>query len=188
MQHDRFITALLNIFFAASIAVGLSACAGSLPVPGGNEQVNNKVYSSQQDLLNRVNGLQIGMSESLVLSMLNRKESDLVRLNRPEIMAALYGGANSGFDGTYEQQEKARAFLQTLTGFKLQYVDTEKEHGFSSPIRIKTHESGYSYTLTVVFQNGILFDKPALSGGVVDANSSKTFFDYLNPSNVFSLH
>ncbi len=122
-----------------------------------------------------------------MLSMLKRSENDLVRLSRPEIMTALYGGGNSGFNGTYEEQEKARAFLQTLSGFKLTYTSTQKEHGFSSPIRIKTHESGYSYVVTLVFQNGRLFDKPILSGGVVDETSSKTVFDYLNPGNIVSM-
>ena len=51
---------------------------------------------------------------------------------------------------------------------------------------MKTHESGYNYVLTLVFQNGRLFDKPILSGGVVDGYSSKTVFDYLNPGNIFS--
>jgi hypothetical protein len=177
-------------FMIASVltALMLAGCSGTIPVPGGDEQVNSKTYRDHQDLINRVNGLQIGMSENLVLSMLNRQESDLTRLSRPEIMTALYGGSNAGFDGTYEQQEKARAFLQTLTGFKLQYINTEKEHGFSSPIRIKTHESGYNYTLTLIFQNGHLFDQPILSGGEVDGYTSKTVFDYLNPGNIIGMH
>ena len=169
------------------LALGLTACAGTMPMPGGAEQVNSKTYTSQQDLLDRVGGLRIGMSESLVLSMLKRQESDLVRLNRPDIMAALYGGNNGGFDGNYEEQEKARAFLQSLSGYKLSYVDTRKEHGFSSPIRIKTHESGYNYTLTLIFQNGKLFDQPILSGGLVDGYSSKTVFDYFNPGSILNM-
>lgn len=148
--------------------------------------MNSQGYSSQLDLLDRVKGLQIGMSEDLVLTMLKRTRNDLVMLSRPEIITALYGGGSSGFNGTYEEQERARAFLQTLSGYKLLYINTEKDHGFSSPIRIKTHESGYNYTITLVFQNGRLFDKPALSGGPVDDYSSKTVFDYLNPGNIFS--
>lgn len=175
------------LIMAAALTFPLNGCAGSLPVPGGDEQVNSKAYTSQQDLLDRVHALQIGMSLNLVLTMLKKNESDLVLLSRPEIMTALYGGGNSGFNGTYEQQEQARAFLQTLSGYKLQYINTEKDHGFSSPIRIKTHESGYNYVLTLVFQNGRLFDKPALSGGLVDEYSSKTVFDYLNPGNIVNL-
>ena len=96
---------------AVVMSAALCGCAGSLPVPGGDEQVNSKGYDSQQDLINRINGLQIGMSESLVMTMLKKNESELVRLSRPEIMTALYGGGNSGFNGTYEEQERARAFL-----------------------------------------------------------------------------
>ena len=169
------------------MALMVAGCSGTLPVPGGDEQVNSKTYNSRQDLINRVNSLQIGMSESLVLSILKRSESDLTKLSRPEIMTTLYGGNNSGFDGTYEQQEKARTFLQSLTGYKLVYINTEKDHGFSSPIRIKTHESGYSYTLTLIFQNGKLFDQPILSGGEVDNYTSKTIFDYFNPGNIMGL-
>ena len=175
-----------SMTLAVVLSAALCGCAGSLPVPGGDEQVNSKGYDSQQDLLNRINGLQIGMTESLVMTMLKKTESDLIRLNRPEIMTALYGGGNSGFNGTYEEQERARAFLQTLSGFRLNYVSTEKEHGFSSLIRMKTHETGYSYVVTLVFQNGRLFDKPIVSGGVVDGTTSKTVFDYLNPGNIFS--
>lgn len=178
---------IVFLSFGLVCALGLSACAGSLPVPGGDEQINQKTDASHEDLLNRVNNLRTGMSVDLVLAVLKRSEADLIHLSRAEIMSTLYGGTSSGFDGTYEEQERARAFLQTLTGFKILYVNTEKEHGFSSPIRIKTHESGYSYTLALIFQNGTLFDQPILSGGVVDGYSSKTVFDYLNPGSFLGM-
>lgn len=169
------------------LSVMLGACTGIMTVPGADDQMNSKGDQSQQELINRIGGLQIGMSKDLVLNILHKNENDLVLLSRPEVITTLYGGNNSGFDGTYEQQEKVRAFLQTLCGYKLQYINTEKEHGFSSPFRMKTHESGYNYTLTMVFQNNLLFDKPVLSGGLVDETTSKTIFDYFNPGNLISM-
>lgn len=176
-----------GLLLAALAALSLSGCAGHLPVPGGDEKVNRDYYTCEDDFLGRVDKLQVGMSMEMVLSILGRKQSDLTKLSRQEIMAALYGGTDSGFNGSLADQERARAFLDTLYGYRLSYKNVDHEHGFSSPWRINTTETGYSYTLTLVFQSGHLFEKPALSGGIVNSSSSKTIFDYLNPSTFMHL-
>lgn len=166
---------------AVILATLLGGCAGSLPLPGSDDRSNRSLYKSEDELKLRVAQLRPGMNKSLVFALLNRDEHDFIKLDRPGIMTALYGGAGSGFDGTLEQQEKARAFLQSLEGLRLIYKDVESDLGFSSPIRVRTDKTGFNYTLTLVFQDGRLFDQPMLSGGAIEESSSKTFFDYLTP-------
>ncbi|HEY8190244.1 MAG TPA: hypothetical protein VIF12_06125, partial [Micavibrio sp.] len=157
-----------------------------LPVPGGDDQQNTSFYKTETELKLRVAQLRPGMNKALVFSILGREERDFSRLDRPAITAALYGGSGAGFNGTLEQQEKARLFLQSLEGYRLPYRSIDKEHGFTSPIRVKTNERGYNYVLTLIFQNGVLFDQPSLSGGKVEESSSRTFFDYLSPGLLIS--
>lgn len=169
---------------AVLLAGLLAACAGHAPVPGGNDDLNSKFYSSPADFQHRVNQLRPGMSHGQVFALLGRHAGEMTKLSRAEIMGALYGSQNAQFDGSYHEQERARAFLQTLYGYRLEYAKIDREHGFSSPIRVRTEKHGYRYTLLLVFQNGRLFDQPILSGGVVTDASSKTIFDYLNPFSI----
>lgn len=160
---------------------GLAACAGKLPVPGGDDRMNSELYSHPDDFINRVNQLRPGMSHPQVFELLQVGPERMTKLSRTEIMGALYGSHSASFDGSLAEQERGRAFLQTLYGYRFEYVDVERDHGFASPIRVRTHENGYRYNLLMVFRNGYLFDKPVLSGGIVKDSSSRTLFDYLNP-------
>ena len=171
----------LRLLVLVLVSAALAGCAGMLPVPGGDDQQNKALYKSENELKSRVAQLGPGMGKAMVFSILGREERDFIRLDRPAITTALYGGSGAGFSGTLEQQEQARQFLQSLEGYKLTYKFVDKDHGFTSPIRVRTEERGYNYTLTLIFQNGILFDQPSLSGGKVDESSSRTFFDYLSP-------
>lgn len=175
-----------QIILCLAALLALSACAGRAPVPGGDEAVNEKFYSSPAELQHRVNQLRPGMSHGQVFAILDRHAAELTKLSRAEIAGALYGSHNAQIDGTLAEQERARAFLQTLYGYRLEYANVEREHGFSSPIRIRTNREGYRYTVLLVFRHGRLFDQPILFGGSVKDSSSKTLFDYLNPFGVLN--
>jgi hypothetical protein len=161
---------------------GLTGCAGSLPVPGGDDKRNTTLFKSEDDLKIRVAQLEPGMPKDLVFAILGRVEQDFTRLDRPDISTSLYGGGAAGFNGTLEEQERARRFLQTLEGYRLIYRYIDRDLGFSSPIRVQRIEKGYDYTLTLIFHEGRLMDKPMLSGGMVSGSSSKTLFDYFTPA------
>jgi hypothetical protein len=161
--------------------LALAGCAGHAPVPGGDDRVNSDFYDSPDDFLRRVRSLHPGMTHAQVFATLGHNPAEMNKLSRAEITGALYGSSSAQFDGTLAEQEQARRFLQSLYGYRLVYADVEREHGFSSPIRIRTEEGGFKYTVLLIFQNGILFDQPILSGGVVNDSSSRTLFDVLNP-------
>lgn len=175
---------LKTVGLILGMALVLSACHGHAPVPGGDDDTNGSFYDSPQDLIHRVNQLYPGMSHGQVFHILKRHAAELTKLSRTEIMSAMYGSQNAQFDGSLAEQEKARLFLQSLYGYRLEFANVDREHGFSSPLRIRTQKSGYRYTVLLIFRQGRLFDKPILSGGVVNDSSSKTVFDYLNPFDV----
>ncbi len=152
-----------------------------MPVPGGSDSINGSAFSSAGDFRARVDQLQPGMGESQVFANLGRNREDMTRLGRDEIVRVLYGGSAMQLLDNASEREDTRAFLGSLYGYRMSFRNTKKEHGFSSPIRVKTQESGYDYTVNLIFQNGILFEKPILAGGMVNDSSSRTLFDYLNP-------
>lgn len=173
---------IINICVVFLSALILAACAGSLPVPGGTDTTNEGFYQSKQALLGRLSVLKPGMSESQVFVALERKKEELVYLERQQVASALYGSNALQFDHKGPASEPGSAeFMQALYGYRLDYKSVERDHGFSSPIRIKTHEQGFEYSVILVFRNGILFAEPILKGGVVNRTSSSTIFDFLNP-------
>jgi hypothetical protein len=175
----------LSFFFSCLLLV-LAGCAQYAPVPGGDDTVNNTFYKSDEELKKTVDSLEVGMTEEEVFKILGHKKDSIPKMSREEIVSALYGGNNADFNGTLRDQELARSFLTSLTGYKLEYKTVKRKHGFSSPIRVRTTEKGYDYTLNIVFQHGSLLEKPALSGGPVNKTSSRTVFDYLNPLAIVS--
>jgi hypothetical protein len=164
----------------------LPSCAQYAPVPGGSDAENSSFYKSDEALKKTVDELEVGMTEKDVFEKLGHDRDSMPRMSREEIVAALYGGSNADFNGTLRDQELARSFLNSLDGYRLVYSNVKRNHGFSSPIRIRTMEKGYEYTANLVFQHGLLFEKPVLSGGPVNKNSSKTLFDYMNPLAIVS--
>ena len=167
------------ILLALMTSLGLSACAGA-PAPGGSDAINQEYFSSAADLKSKLGLVAPGMAEDDVLKALGVKKTQLTQLDRNGIRKALFG-SDSVLPGTPEQQLEAQTFLQAAYGYKLDYKDVERKHGFTSPIRIRTDERGFSYTVTMVFHTGRLLEMPVLSGGVVNDNSSQTLFDFLNP-------
>lgn len=167
--------------FPLIILLIVSNCAGRLPVPGGTDSINQFYYTSEADFLSRVDKLQPSMSEEDVFWFLGHKNNHLIQLERNEILNALYGSSTVIFQDGIDSQNQ-NYFVQSLYGYKLYYKMVEREHGFSSPIRIRTDETGFDYTLTLIFRENALFSPPLLTGGIVNQSSSRTFFDYLSPS------
>lgn len=164
--------------------LALAGCAGVAPVPGGTDSVNASYYASQDDFKARVAQLQPGMGEAHVLYLLGRNRDELRQLNRNEILSALYGANTMQMLDSVREREETTAFMRSLYGYQLKYKDVEREHGFVNPLRIRTEEQGFDYTVNLIFKNGLLLEKPDLSGGVVHQRSSSTFFDYLNPGSI----
>lgn len=175
-------SAKIRLFLILPVLMaGLAACAGHAPVPSGDDTVNEKFYKSEEELIQASARLLPGMTEREVFGILRRNKDDMVRMSRDEIVSTLYGGNNAAFDGSLEQREQARGFVETLYGYKMEYKIVRRKMGFSSPIRLRTDEKGIDYTLKLVFWQGRLFDRPVLYGGPVRKSSSDTLFDYLNP-------
>lgn len=159
----------------------LGGCAGVWSAPAGDDTQNEEAFDSADDLKNRVAQLQPGMDKALVFSILGHAQPEFTQLDRPAITETLYGGSGSAFSGTLDEQERARLFLQSLEGYRMNFRETDRDIGFSSPIRIRRDEEGHHYILTLIFRDGKLFDAPSLSGGPIKGSSSKTFFDFLSP-------
>ena len=173
----------LAAFFTLYLGLALlTACVGTLP--GGSDSVNKNFYSSPDELKAIVPTLQPGMSKAEVFARLGRIETHFKRLSRDEIVGAIFGGRDSGVPASFRAPEGNNAFLESLSGYEMTYRAIKRKHGLSSPIRIQTDETGFDYTLRLVFRNDILFQHPLLSGGTVKSDDSKTIFDYLNPGTV----
>lgn len=163
---------------AAAVLV-LGACAGVLPVPGGTEAMNEACFSSPADMESRLAKLAPGMPEDQVLAEVCRRKEGLLQLDRRDIRIALLGGENIPFPDapTADEQDLMRG----LYGYKLNFKSIKRKHGFTSPIRIRTDETGFNYSVTLIFRDGRLFEKPILSGGVVKGSHSGTLFDFITP-------
>lgn len=130
----------------------------------------------------RLAGLVPGMPEEEVLAGLCRKRDGLIRLDRRDIRIALLGGDNIPFSAKYPEGEQD--MMHSLYGYKLNFKSIKRKHGFTSPIRIRTDESGFNYSVTLIFREGVLFEKPILAGGIVDGSKSGTLFDFITPGTI----
>ncbi len=182
----KCLTALQAVCLAMVILC-VQGCAGSAPVPGGTTAVNQPYFTSGNDLKTRVDKLSPGMSEDEALKVLGIKKVQMTLLDRIGIRKALFGGENSPLPGTPEEQMEIYTIIQESTGYKLDYKDTYRKHGLSSPIRMQTDEKGVSYSVTMVFHDGALLEKPVLSGGPINDTDSTTIFDFLNPGTAIGL-
>ena len=154
----------------------LAGCADIAPVPGGTDSINISFYGTKEELLARLTGLVPGTPEKEVLSRLGRREGELTRLKRDEIITSLLGTSIV----TFEDDTSREDVLHALYGYRLNYKNVKRRHGFSSPIRVRTDEKGFSYAVTLIFYEGWLFEKPIVTGGVINESSSATIFDFLN--------
>jgi len=171
----RKLLSLLSMFM-------LISCSGIIHAPGGSEAVNKSFYKTDTDLKTRIADIQTGMSKQAVFDTLERNEDDFVILSRSEILTTLYGQQQSY---SYASPNSGQNIdLSALSGYKLLFKSVKRKHGFSSPISLKTKKDGFDYVAVFIFKDGQLNESPILSGGVVEASSTKTIFDYLNPSMV----
>ncbi|MBI1216278.1 MAG: hypothetical protein GC185_10745 [Alphaproteobacteria bacterium] len=174
---------VLSRFFVRLFTAGaifcLAGCAGTLP--GGTQTVNKNYYPSPEVLKSWVDTLEPGMSKGEVFTRLGRSEEDFRRLDRTEIVDALFGGNNAGVPAGFMPPEQIRAFLNSLAGYELDYKYVKKRHGFTSPIRIRTDANGFDYMVKLIFKNGVLLEKPVMTGALVHNYSSDTLFDFLSP-------
>lgn len=168
---------LLGVFLLLLVA----ACASAFPVPGGTDTVNKEYYESQDAFKQRIASIERGMPKIEVLARLGRQERELTQLRREEIVSALFGSTNVNPRDIYPSEQDWQNFIRNLHGYKLQYKNVKRKHGFTSLIRVRTDERGFSYTVYLIFQDGVLFENPILSGGIVNSASSSTLFDFLTP-------
>ena len=166
------------------LALTVAGCAGVAPVPGGSESSNGSYYKTADDFQSKVARLQPGMPQPLVMQILERSPNEMTQLNRAEIVTALYGGSAMQMLDTANEREQTRNFLQGLSGYHFVYREVDKSHGLASPIRISTNEHGFEYRVDLIFQNGVLLEKPVLAGGMINDTSSRTLFDYINPGTI----
>ena len=164
----------------------LSGCAGIMPLPGGKDTINHAFYKTDIDLKSRIASLEEGMPRDEVFAFLERHEDDFILLSREEIVTNLYGGQPIAGVQSVSSPIYSRETLQALTGYKLMFKKVKRKHGVSSPIAMRTNETGYSYTAIFIFKNDELYEKPVLSGGAVDTSSTKTLFDYISPRTIMS--
>jgi len=175
----------LKIFISMlALSMSLSACADHMPVPGGTADCNQACFSSIADMQARILSMQPGMKESEVFTKLCEKRESMTRLNRGEIRTALLGGPDVLFAS--DNGETDAQIIQSLYGYSLSYKSVKSQHGFTSPIRIRTNETGYAYIVTLIFREGKLYAKPILTGGLVNNVTSGTLFDFITPGTVLS--
>jgi len=152
-------------------------------LPGGSEADNDSFYDSVKELQGWVNDLKPGMKKGEVFARLGRRQEEFERLTRSDIVGVLFGGKDAGIPTGFTPPggENIARFLNSLEGYRMVYKKVKRKHGFTSPIRVQTDEKGYSYEISLIFKDGRLYEKPFLTGGIVNGVSSKTLFDYLNP-------
>lgn len=186
LRYNKGMWKPLRVCVCLLALVTLAGCAGVAPVPGGSESSNQSSYKTAEDFRAKVARLQPGMPENLVMSILERDAHDMTALSRAEIVTALYGGSAMQMLDSAREREQTRHFLQGLSGYHFVYRDVEKSHGLSSPIRISTKEHGFEYRIDLIFQNGVLLEKPVIAGGMINDTSSRTIFDYINPGTMIA--
>lgn len=177
-------TPFLSLFCLICVLL-VAGCAGRAPVPGGDDTTNLSLYKSEDEFKQRVARLQVGMVEEEVFAQLGTYRHELLQMSREEIVNALFGGGSLQVGASAAEQQQTLYNLQSLYGYRLDYKNVERHHGFTSPIRIRTDEDGFKYSTYLIFQQGRLFERPVVSGGKVNEKNSKTLFDWLSPGYVF---
>lgn len=130
----------------------------------------------------RLTEMAAGMPEDLVLKKLCRTRDGLQQIERRDIRIALMGGENIPFSDAYKMDGQDP--MRSLYGYKLNFKSIKRRHGFTSPIRIRTDATGFDYSVTLIFREGKLFEKPIVAGGVVSESSSGTLFDFITPGTI----
>lgn len=182
LQQPALLARLFGLMLASILCLWLTACAGTLP--GGTETVNEKFFADHTLFEQWVNSLQPGMSKGEVFARLGRLERDFTRLDRSQVIGVIFGGEDAGVPAQFQTQEDILHYLESLEGYRLHFRRVKRKHGIASPIRLQTNENGFDYQLSLVFKNGVLYQKPFMAGGVVNDIETQTIFDYLNPGSL----
>lgn len=178
-----FLVRFFWLMLSCTVCLVVGGCAGTLP--GGTETVNEQFFDDNQKLKEWVDSLEPGMPKGEVFARLGRLEADFLRLNRSEIIGVIFGGEDAGIPLHFRTDEDILVFLETLEGFRLNYRRVKRKHGVASLIRLQTDAKGFDYSLSLVFKDGKLYQKPFLAGGLVNDTKTQTIFDYLNPGSLF---
>lgn len=181
-QHSGRLARLFGLMLASLMCLWLAGCAGSLP--GGTETVNENLFDDTRMLQEWVESLEPGMSKGEVFARLGRLERDFTRLDRSQIIGVIFGGEDAGIPTHFRTDEEILSYLESMEGYRLQFRRVKRKHGLASPIRLQTNENGFDYKLSLIFKNGALYQKPFVSGGLVNDIETQTIFDYLNPGSV----
>ncbi len=131
----------------------------------------------------RIDKVEIGMSKDEVFSTLGRNKEELVLLGREKVVSTLYGG-DKPESGQWNGNANNRNFIQPLSGYRLNYKIIKRKHGIKNPITVQTDQIGFDYSAIFIFQDDYLYEKPIISGGIIDNSSSSTIFDMLTPGMV----
>jgi hypothetical protein len=171
--------------FLIMASAGLASCADHMPVPGGSDDINKSCFTSVADMQARVLTMNPGEVEGQVFAELCAKRESMTRLERHDIRTALLGGPDVLFTTTPGGDTDSQ-IIQSLYGYNLVYKQVKSVHGFVNPIRIRTDQTGFNYTITLIFREGKLYVKPILTGGPVKDVSSGTLFDFITPGTLLS--
>lgn len=158
----------------------LLGCTSFLPVSGGSSASNADFYKSESELKSILAEISEGMPEQEVFLRLKHKKEDFTQLTSSEIIQAVFGGENVPLPNNFESGMSTFEFVQSLKGYRLVFKKVKRKHGFYSPIGIQTDQKGFDYCLILIFQDGKLFEKPILTGGIVNDTDRTNIFDYFN--------
>lgn len=152
-------------FALASTMTMVGGCA----VINSHEQTNGAAFTGQEEVRDRLSKVEVGMDKEKVFEILGVEPAGLTSLDRKGIKVALYGSENQDIDGTEEQ---VRSFLSDMEGYKFHYRDVDKKRSLSLSFRVNTKSSGVDMSISMVFKDGKLFDKPNVHGGPVNKKES----------------
>lgn len=172
---------LCLLLVCAALIFTLSGCAGSAAVPGGDNETNRALLQSRDAFLGKMSMIRGGMHASQVAQILGESQKKLILLNRAQVVDELFGGNHIGLAQSFSSRGEYMNYVQSLAGYKLYYVDHDKEHGFVNPIRFKTQKRGFEYEVTFIFEHDYLLEDPIIAGGRIDRSKSTTLFDVIDP-------
>lgn len=154
-------SSLISAFVLSSALLTTSACT----MIDSRETTNSGAFNGSGDLEARLDTIEVGMSKDDVFNALGLPEQNMQRLNRSEIKAALYGSPDQELEGTEEQ---VRQFFSDIDGYSFRYRDIDKDRSLTASFKVKTESEGTDIRVSLIFKQDKLYDKPDLSGGMVN--------------------
>jgi hypothetical protein len=134
----------LGILIVSSIALFLTAC-----MPIGNQEINNTLFKSKEDMKIRAAELKPGMSKKTVFEQLSIDPEKFTQMSTPEVQMSIYG--NSMVQGSPEQLEQFKQRLAAYEGYSLPYREI-KSNGSLGFGTMKVNKNGYDLKLVLIFE------------------------------------